>query len=72
MSEPTGNEAADEFLAQLDARIAGAHGTPPESQARLRAMRPLLRAKVISDPASFEAFAEGWFEAEESGLGRDA
>lgn len=65
MSEPTGNELVDEFLEELDARIGGARGTPPESATRLAAMRPFLRMCAIGDPDFCAEFIRDYFEERE-------
>lgn len=51
----TGNIVVDKFLAELDIRCDGGRGTPPDSAARLKVMRPLIRVSVVMDPEKSEA-----------------
>jgi hypothetical protein len=62
-------ELAAAFLEELDARIAGTLGDHPlDSRARMAALRPMLRAKVIADPEGCAEFIRGFLQAHEQGL----
>lgn len=54
MTDRTGNEYVDAFLEEYDIRCEGGRGTPPESAARLRAMRPAMRSLCFDDPDTAE------------------
>lgn len=72
MPRVTGNELVDHFLFVLDERIAGRVGDhPPESRRDMAAMRPLLRAKAISNPEFTAEVLGGFLAFLETGIGRD-
>lgn len=48
--------AVEEFLHELDERIAGRSGTHDEAgRARLATMRPILRPRLLADPVAWGA-----------------
>lgn len=55
----TAAEEIELFIAELDARIAGARGTQPDSAARLAAMRPIVVARLRADPEFFAQRIKG-------------
>lgn len=58
----TPEELAEWFLRDLDARIKGKNGTPPDSALRLMIMRPFIRESVRRDPEAFAEFVERYFD----------
>lgn len=69
MTMLTGNTLVDSFLRSLDQRIDDPD-TDEDARARLVAMRPMVRMKILADPHGFEEYLQGWLVVHRLGIPR--